>query len=190
MKSTRRPLIPQRRRIFLGCEGESERGYGAYLRNVLEDIRQDVHLDVVLLNPGAGDPLALVERARDHILHSEQERYAPPYEVRALLLDSDRRGTSPNRDGLALQIAANISLRFIWQEPCHEALLLRHLEGHDRLRPATSRDAIFRLTQIWTTYEKGLSALRLAQHLTHAGVLRAAAVEPDLQAFLLDIGFI
>jgi hypothetical protein len=31
MMRRRRLLIPQRRRIFLGCEGESERGYGALI---------------------------------------------------------------------------------------------------------------------------------------------------------------
>jgi len=63
----RRLFIPQRRRIFLGCEGESERGYGALIGRLLESQRRDVHLQVVLLKPGGGDPLALIEQARKRI---------------------------------------------------------------------------------------------------------------------------
>jgi hypothetical protein len=63
MMRRRRSLIPQRRRIFLGCEGESERAYGALVGRLLEKRRRDRHLDVVLLRPGGGDPLALLELA-------------------------------------------------------------------------------------------------------------------------------
>ena len=97
MRRPRRPFIRPRRRVFLGCEGESERGYGALLRRLLEVHRQDVHLDVVLLRPGGGDPLALVELARRLIDESERKREAP-YSLRAVLLDSDKRGHTPPRD--------------------------------------------------------------------------------------------
>jgi hypothetical protein len=61
----RRPQqrIPQRRRIFLGCEGESERSYGVLLGRLVEVRHGRIHLDTVLLRPGGGDPLALMERA-------------------------------------------------------------------------------------------------------------------------------
>jgi hypothetical protein len=60
----RRPTIPQRRRIFLGCEGESERSYSALLNQVaLEERNLHIALDVELLRPGGGDPLALVQLA-------------------------------------------------------------------------------------------------------------------------------
>jgi hypothetical protein len=74
MKRRRRRLIPQRRRVFLGCEGESERGYCALLSRLLEARRRDVHLDIVLLQPGGGDPLALVELASRRIAEGERKR--------------------------------------------------------------------------------------------------------------------
>ena len=188
MRNFRRQQIPQRRRVFLGCEGESERVYGAFLRSLLEEVRQDVHLDNVLL--GGGDPLTLVERSTGHITRSELTKGAPPYAFRALLLDSDLRGTDPSRDQRAINLAAVFSLRLIWQEPCYEALLLRHLPGCHTFRPTTSAVALTRLVQHWTGYEKGMPAAGLGQRLTHADVLRAAGVEPELQAFLTQIGFI
>lgn len=188
MTPTRRQQIPQRRRVFLGCEGESERGYGAFLRILLEELRQDVHLDPVLL--GGGDPLTLVELAAERIARSEQTRRQPSYEVRALLLDSDLRGRNQDRDRRALLLAGTIQLSLIWQEPCHEALLLRHFEGCDQLRPPTSALSMTRLLQNWNSYEKGMPAARLAQQFTHADVLRAAAVERELQTFLAQIGFV
>jgi hypothetical protein len=49
--------------------------------------------------------------------------------VRAVLLDTDRRGQAPQRDMRMVELAQRTRLRLIWQEPCHEAFLLRHLEG-------------------------------------------------------------
>jgi hypothetical protein len=130
----RRLLIPQRRRIFLGCEGESERGYGALIGRLLESQRRDVHLHVVLLKPGGGDPLALMEQARKRILEGERKSESP-YVHRAVLIDGDRLGQAPLRDGQIAPIAQAARIRVIWQRPCHEALLLRHLDGCQQLRP-------------------------------------------------------
>jgi hypothetical protein len=187
MRSSRRTLIPQRRRVFLGCEGESERGYGARLGELLETVCQDVYLDVVLLNPGAGDPLALVERARQRIADTERKRER--YAMRAILLDADKRGQVPERDAHLLKIAAEMKLTLIWQEPCHEALLLRHLENCRDLRPPTTTQAMAQLTRHWPSYTKGLSAMRLAERIGLEELRRVQQVEKDLAAFLVEIGF-
>ena len=184
-----RSSIPQRRRIFLGCEGDSERGYGALLRELLEERRRDVHLDVVLLRPGGGDPLVLVERAQEFIRRGERAG-APRYVHKALLLDDDLRGADARRDRQAERLASQIDLHFIWQTPCHEAFLLRHLQNCDQLRPLTNADARRRLIKAWTGYEKGLPASRLAQRITASEVERASAVEQDLLVFLQAIGFL
>jgi len=74
MKRYRGSIYP-RRRIFLGCEGKSEHAYGTLLGRLARD-RQDihVHIDVVGLNPGAGDPLALVEPACREVARGEHGR--------------------------------------------------------------------------------------------------------------------
>ncbi len=60
----RRTARPQRRPVFLGCEGESERGYGTLIGRLRDELRPDLHLDVTLLRPGGGDPLALTGRLK------------------------------------------------------------------------------------------------------------------------------
>jgi hypothetical protein len=183
MRHARPPLIPTRRRIFLGCEGQSEQGYGALLRDLLDVRRQDVHLDVVLL--GGGEPLTLIQRSRDRLRQTNRD----PYELRALLLDTDRLGNA-QRDAEAMRLAKTLELNLIWQKPCHEALLLRHLEGLTASRPADSDAAMTQLRRAWTTYEKGLSARRLSQEITYEAVVRASTVEPELRVFLEAIGFL
>ena len=188
MMRRRRLLIPQRRRIFLGCEGESERGYGALIGRLLESQRRDVHLQVVLLKPGGGDPLALIEQARKRILEGDRKSESP-YVHRAALIDGDRLGQAPLRDAQIAPIAQAARIRVIWQTPCHEALLLRHLDGCQQLRPPTSPQALAELRQRWPEYVKGMPAFRLADRIDDAAIRRALQVETELAGFLADLGY-
>jgi hypothetical protein len=187
MRRTRRAAIPQRRRIFLGCEGESERSYGTLLARLIEVRHRRIHLDTVLLRPGGGDPLALIELAIRR-MHERAAR-GDDYVAKAVLLDGDTRGRSPFRDRTASVLAGQHGLRLIWQEPCHEGLLLRHLDGCDALRPPTSRAAMAELQRRWPDYYKAAPAVRLATRIDEQGVLRAAAVETELRTFLAEIEF-
>ena len=184
---SKRPQIPQRRRIFLGCEGESEQSYGALLARLVEERHRRIHLDTVLLQPGGGDPLALVELAIARLGERAAKRGA--YAARAVLLDADSLQKSRDRAEQAKTLAARHDLNLIWQEPCHEALLLRHLDGCSRLRPPTTVMALEELKRRWPDYAKATPANRLSQHIDEAGVLRAAQVEPALGRFLQLIGF-
>ena len=182
-----RARVPQRRRIFLGCEGESERSYGALLGRLIELRHHRIHIDAVLLQPGAGDPLAIVERAVSQM--SRRAGRGDNYVARAVLLDSDTCGRVPDRDARAITLARENGVRLIWQVPCHEAILLRHFEGCESLRPTSSGRAAAELQRRWPEYRKGLPASRLAACLNEAAVLRAASVEHELGAFLADISF-
>ena len=181
-----RALVPRRLRIFLGCEGESERSYGAFLGQLLQISGCHVHLDHVLLST-AGDPLALVELARQRVV--ERERKRGRYAFRAVLLDADRMGQVRVRDDRVEGIATRANLRLIWQRPCHEALLLRHLDGCRDRQPATCVLAERELKRYWPEYEKGLAGVRLAARLADRGLRQALEVEHDLAGFLSDLGF-
>jgi hypothetical protein len=147
-----RGSIAPRRRIFLGCEGSSEQAYGTLLGRLARDRpNMHVHIDVVRLNPGAGDPLALVERALQEVARNERGRV--PYAIKALLLDRDRIGQAPHRDGQIRVRAREGGLLLIWQEPVHEGFLLRHLLGCEHLRPPKDR-CLPRLQREWSTYTK------------------------------------
>lgn len=182
MKRYRGSIVP-RRRIFLGCEGSSEHAYGALLARLARDREgMHVHIDVVGLNPGAGDPLALVEWAWQEVVRGERGRI--PYALKALLLDHDKMGQAPDRDA---QVPARASeLLLIWQRPIHEGFLLRHLDGYGALRPAKDR-CLQRLQREWPSYAKPMTAGRLAERIAPAEVERACAVEPDLREFLRAI---
>lgn len=183
-----RRIIPQRRRIFVGCEGESEQGYVALLARFAEEARLAVHLDAVLLQPGGGDPLALVERAA--VQAAERGNRRGDYEGRFVLLDRDKYGQVPERDNRISVIVQAVGLHLIWQRPCHEALLLRHLEGCAQLKPPSTPVAMGQLQQRWAGYEKATPAARLADRLDRAALARAAQVEPDLATLLEAIGLI
>jgi hypothetical protein len=182
-----RPFIPQRRRIFLGCEGESEVGYGALLSRLAQRAGLHLFLDPIPLKPGGGDPLAMVELAVAR--KRDQERKRGVYAIGAILLDADRLGQAPERDARIPEALAGTGLRLIWQEPSFEALLLRHFERCSRLRPPTAAVALRELRRRWPEYEKGISAAELANRIAEAEIRRIMTVEPELRRFLIDLGF-
>lgn len=182
MRRGGRSLIPQRRRIFLGCEGESERAYGVRLQQLVDEQHRTIYIDTVLLQPGGGDPLALVECAV--VKSGQRSGQRGAYLAQAILLDRDRLGQAPDRDAQLSALAAKHRLKLIWQETCHEALLLRHLNDCHDLRPQSSRIAFAELQRRWPDYQKNAPASVLASRIDRAAVLRAAAVEDGLRAFL------
>lgn len=184
-----RPNIRQRRPIFVGCEGESERGYVTFLGRLAQQEGLSIQLDPVLLRPGGGDPCDLIELAARKLSEKVRTR-GIRYAAKMVLLDNDLIGQAPARDARGMQSAIQSGLELIWQSPCHEALLLRHLENCNTLRPPTTAIAQDQLRQRWPTYEKGMAASQLIRKLDLAAVRRAALVEPSLAALLQIIGLV
>ena len=183
---TRRvPRIPQRRPIFFGGEGQSEAGYGTLISRIARETQDvHVHVHVECLQPGAGDPLELVERAATMIANIERRR--SPFAVKAVLLDIG----SPQKNREAVILARRVGIQhLIWQAPDHEALLLRHLEGCDQRRPPAGA-SLAALQREWAEYEKGMPAQSLARRIGMADIRRACGVEDELRAFLAAIGLI
>ena len=77
----------------------------------------------------------------------------------------------------------------IWQEPNHEAMLLRHLPGCEALRPMTAAAVDAHLRRHWPAYAKPMSANDLAARLDANSLRRALRVEAELAVFLRDLGF-
>lgn len=181
-----RHLRAQRRRLFLGCEGESEQGYTALLQRIADDEGLLVHLDSVLLQPGGGDPCAIIELAIDQSRRRADRR--GDYEARFVLLDTDKLGQSPQRDNRGRQAALNEGLTLVWQAPCHEALLLRHLDGCVNLQPPTTAVAMQQLVQRWPQYRKAMAAVRLGERIDLPGARRVAGVDASYAELLGAIG--
>jgi hypothetical protein len=184
----RRSIIAPRTPIFVGCEGESEQAYGQVLNDLLRDQNRPFHLEVVNLSPGAGDPTARLRKAEQEIARRRQRR--SEFHLRVALLDSDQVDGDGHRRKQAEQRAQSLDIRIIWQEPCHEALLLRHLDGFAQNRPPTSLSAEAMLRAAWPDYRKPMTKIQLARRIDLDAVRRAASVEPELCAFLREIALL
>ena len=176
---------PQRRRVFVGCEGDSEAGYAAFIALLAEEAGLAVHLDIRKCR--GGDPLAIVETAVSE-LRMRSNRHGA-YAASAIFLDADRREDAPDRTARADQLLRDYGFHAIWSRPALEALLLKHFPGCERLEPATTALALRQLQGFWPGYRKGITANELRDELDASAVARAAAVVPALHAFLVSIGF-
>jgi len=88
--------IPQRTRIYLGCEGQSEQSYGTRLGQIADSAGLHLYFDSDVLRPGGGDPLALVQMTIRRIREKEARRGS--FAHRATLLDRDKLGVKADRD--------------------------------------------------------------------------------------------
>lgn len=184
----RTPHKPQRRQVYVGCEGDSEISYAGFLQDLIEQAALPVHLVTKNLGQGAGDPLARVEMAVRDLVHRKRTRIAPPQ--RFVLLDFDQAERDPRRAGEAQNVAAKHNITIVWQRPCFEALLLRHLQGRSTSRPQATALSLQALVRDWPEYKKPMTRTDLARRLDRAGVLRAAEVEPEFAVLLKCIGLL
>ncbi len=183
-----RLVRPQRTPIFVGCEGQSEMGYAGWLRNLVRDRDLPLHLELSDLGRGAGDPYARVELAIDRLQRMEGNR--EPFAGRFLFLDTDQLAANVDRAERARRSARDNNLTIIWQNPTHEAFLLRHLPGCDTRRPPNARVAEAALIREWRDYRKPCSADQIDQRLSLDGAHRVAVRLPEFEALLRQIGLL
>jgi hypothetical protein len=182
------PYIPLRRPVFIGCEGASEASYAAFLQDLISDAGLPIHLIIEELGPGAGDPLSRIEMAVRRLDQLRKTRTAP--RQRFAMLDSDQADRDRQRADRARQTAIENNIVILWQRPCFEAMLLRHLEGRSAHRPPGTPAASQALRKEWPEYEKPMTRAALAKRIDRAAVLRAAAVEPELKVLLRCIALL
>ncbi|WP_342050443.1 MULTISPECIES: RloB family protein [unclassified Cupriavidus] len=176
--------LAQRKRVFVGCEGESERSYVTVLQRIL-GLNARHHLVTPVLN--GGDPLAIVEAAIK-ALRQERQLARDAFVAKFILLDRDLLGRAPDRDQRIEKSAAEYGFRLIWQDPCHEALLLRHLENCHNMKPPTTVASERALLKEWPRYRKNMAAQELSEIIHAAALQRIARVEPALAELLQLIG--
>ena len=178
----RRGRIPPRTRVYLGCEGRSEVGYGQRLQDLANDSGLHIYIDTDDLSTGATEPQGRLRRAIDQITRKEATRSG--YRYKAVIMDFDQvQDTAALLDRITRE-AATHNIHLIWQRPCHEALLLRHLPDCVNLQPPTTANALARLRQVWPEYSKGMSRAQLSHRIGIEEVRQAATVEVDLREFL------
>ena len=182
------PHRPQKRSIYIGCEGASEVGYAALLQDFIDDAGLAVHLKIDELAPGAGDPLARIELAVDRIARLAKKRTAPS--AAFVLLDTDQLALDRDRANRAQRMAADSDITIVWQTTCFEAILLRHLPNRATHRPPDTPAAENAIIRDWPGYKKGLSRTELAKRINLDSVLQAAGVEPELAGLLRELGLL
>jgi hypothetical protein len=163
----------------------SEFGYGALLDRLAREVGTvHLHIHSEILQPGAGDPLALVRRAVERIADLERRRV--PFIVKAILLD---RGSAQKTAAAARHARQNGIHHVIWQEPDHEGFLLRHLPGCHQRRPPRGA-SLTAIREEWPGYEKGMSAQALVERIDLDLVRVACIEEHDLRLFLQRLGLV
>ncbi len=182
--------IPRRKRYFIGCEGESEKGYAAFLIFLARRKNLAIHLDSQVLGK-AGDPLVLVEQAIAAVKRGEKGG-KPAYRKRFLLMDTDRLNQDQQKDAKMLRIAQQNNLVLVRQDPCIEAVLLRHFNGKEACRPPATTVALQDLRRVWPDYKKGIAGQDLAKKFNLEDVHRAAKQpnQTDLKNMLEIIGLL
>lgn len=136
-----------------------------------------------------GDPLAIVDSAIK-ALRRDATKNRGAFVARFVLLDADLLGRDAERDARCVELAERHALQLIWQKPCHEALILRHLENcHDK-RPPTTQASEQQLRREWPEYSKNCGRDRLSRRITPASLESVARYEPESAALLIRIGLV
>ena len=176
----------QRRRFFVACEGDSEKGYAALLQRLADESGLAVHLDIRKCR--GGDPLKVVEKAVEE-LNSRGKRRGK-YDGQAIFLDADWRDDAFRRTMKADRLIREYRFHSIWSQPAFEALLLNHIPGCEQLQPATTDLAFQQLRRRWPGYRKGMIADELRSKVDLAAVERAMAANLELRELLVAIGLV
>lgn len=177
--------IPQRLRIFIGCEGASERGYAAWLQRLADGAGLHVFLDSVVAGGGGGDPLTIVRESAKEA--ERRQRARGSYHEKWVILDEDKIGVTPERDAELWRISQKKGFFILLQQWEHEALLLRHFPNCGTLRPPAGA-ATARLLQDWPTYTKPQTAIQIQAKLSLEDARRATNFEGKLLELLKSIG--
>jgi hypothetical protein len=177
----RRPAIKPRVRVFLGCEGQGEVGYGTFIAGLVNAASLPFHIHSHPLTPGAGDPLARIKLAVKDL--QKFERQCGAYKFKAVLMDLDQVSNAPARRHETEVLANQHGIDIIWQDICHETLLLHHFAGCSHLRPPSAAIALTTLQNQWAEYAKPMREVDLSKKLDLNAIKRAAVVEPLLRAF-------
>ena len=179
---SRRHLVPPRKPIFIGTEGESDRAFARLLQRYCDQEQLRVYLKI---KPASGgDSVAVVEDIGRWLAKNDPGKN---YQVRLVLLDHDRieQDLQAGRDAQAA--ATRLGLELVFQGPNLEGLLLRLHPGRER-RNIAAHKAISELQKVWPAYKKPPTAEQLRQRFTLDDVRRAATHDQYLRKLLEVIG--
>ena len=178
-----RPAIPQRTRMFIGTEGESEAAFAAFLRTLCDDEGLHVHFDIRAGSGGAPKSIfreALKQRNR----RQSRGRY------RRSICIMDRHEFDADHQNLEIRRAATAAgFDLILFAPNFEGLLLRLHEGWETRR-VSPQDTRRELQRLWLDYRKPPNADDLNQRFSLPDLRRAAKHDGNLDRLLDLVGLL
>ena len=178
----RRRSVKQRRAIFIGVEGESDRAFAQFLQRCCKE--EDRRLHLIVKPGGGGNSVIVVEEAGRHLARHSEKR---GIRDRLVLLDRDRIEQDLKAGHDAQAVASRLKLTIIFQDPNLEGLLFRLHQGHEQRR-ITAGDAMTELRKVWPEYRKPPTADQLSRRFTLPDVRRAARHDDELQKLLEILG--
>ena len=177
-----RRLVPQKKPIFIGTEGESDRAFAQLLQRWCDQEKLWVHLQI---KPASGgDSAAVVEDIGRWLAKNDSGKN---YQARLVLLDRDRIEQDLRAGRNAQVVATRYKLEIVFQDPNLEGLLVRLHAGQEQRRIRAS-DSESELRKMWPEYQKPPTAEQLRQRFTLDDVRRAATYDQHLRMLLEVIG--
>lgn len=183
--SRKRSSIPKRERVFVGCEGSSERSYGRLLDKLSKELGLHLHFETRPKKGGGGDHLIIIEKS---IEERQKGMKFGRYVDSIIFVDDDSFGRDLAKDQQAINLCAQNDIRLLRQRPNFEGFLLRHFPGCENMDPHTSR-VMRSLLHQWPDYDKPETADSLRQKISFDDIRRVCGVEDVLNDFLENLGF-
>ena len=185
MSRNGRPIRPKRKRFFVAGEGASEVAFFAAMQAWADGKDLAVHL--VSEDLKGGSAIKMAERAVDAAKRNDARRGA--HYGRWAFLDTDTMTAHDHRNVVRVLGSANIQL--VPQNPCFEALLLRHFSGFEHANPTDCPAAQTQLAGPWPRYRKPPGSKDIRERIGFADAIRYARVEAGAYAdFLRTIGLL
>lgn len=176
--------MKRRTRIFVGCEGASERSYTKWLQNRADELGLLLHFDSFIA--GGGDPFAIVESCM--IECSRRQRIYGKYRARTVIFDSDKLGAVDLRDQkIGPLLNKNLSSKIV-QIFDHEDLLTAHFLEAPKENPVKGKGKE-RLVKLWKGYKKPADSRHLEKMLDVSSLQLGMTAISDLKDFLIPLGF-
>lgn len=179
MRRKRKPTIPQRERIFIGCEGLSELGYIQWLRMISDANKGYIH--PISENLKGGSLVDMVEKAQVIFLRKNKE---VPIKHKFLILDLDRGHNEPEELMKAKEKIEEYGFTVIWQSPNHEGFLLTHCEDFNAGVPMNKGDVDRLLLRHKPNYSKGMPKDKYNKAFNSVSLISAAEKNEELAKLL------
>lgn len=178
-----RRLVPRRKRIFVGAEGEGERSLAQWLGKLCDEQGLLLRLDVVIA--GGGDTRRVVEHAVDRRRRRNESRNRDTGAL--VFLDADRLAQDRTAGRDPETVKGRGDLKLVYLTPNLEGLLFRLHPGREA-QFLIAGDARARLERLWPEYDKPMPAEALRRRFNLDDLRRAARHDSYLRDTLNLLG--